>query len=165
MNVTTNCQQPHTPHWPLREEEMCVLSFLLCMCWSQGTFFSFVKKRTQKERKNWLFLCYSSVACKRFCVNLCVCPSFNYPQKPTRDLAHWDDWGPGGVSAGVRGLFTYHDGWEWARQRGILSNATFDQYSMHALPHAHAHTHTRPRSRTRTHILCLLSLYSNHEPT
>lgn len=38
MNVTTNCQQPHTQHWPHNQEEMCVLIFPPgCVCvWVDG---------------------------------------------------------------------------------------------------------------------------------
>lgn len=133
MNVATNCQAPHSPHWPHNEEEMFVLVSFFFVCMWNGEFKVVLLLRLKlwlcKRKENHIskrekdinigYLC----VCVRVCVGLCMCvfvwvSVLDLPNHRSPPVAHWGDQGSGGVSARVRGLFTYHDGWEWGHQRG-----------------------------------------------
>lgn len=125
---------------------------------SKGLFYCYtlISENQQSNRKKSYYCCFWQCVCAGVCACLCVCSWSFQPLKPTRTLPHWGDQGPGGVSAGVRGLFTYHDGWEWGHQGG-------KHFIQHHLWPVHTyinrHTHTAcPHSS----MSALSLLYSFH---
>lgn len=139
MRVTTNCQAPHTARWLPRTRRKCrCRSFLVCVCNRVvGGFFYCILWLSECQKKiavlieRKLLPLYFSVCALIFPSTAEAHPYFGTPR---RSGSRW--WS-------VRGLFTYHDGWEWGHQGG----EHFIQrhlWPAHTNKHAQIHTVSIP---------------------